>query len=153
MSLVLCLSLLCLFCLVALGFFRPFFMRLSKDWGAAQLVRGAVCAWLAAVLALAAVGSARAQLASIDDVSDLESVSDPVYVFYGRGSCRGESIEIQIWNRGSQTWRDHPAHPVVPVESCQLEDAGVLLNELRWRCIDAPQDPEELDSGVRTRRR
>ena len=24
----------------------------------------------------------------------------------------------------------------MPIESCQLEDAGILLQEIRWRCVE-----------------
>jgi hypothetical protein len=61
---------------------------------------------------------------------------DPVYVFYPRGSCQEDAIELEVWNRESSAWAAHPEHARVPVESCQLEDAGILLQEIRWRCIE-----------------
>jgi hypothetical protein len=63
---------------------------------------------------------------------------DPVLVYYPRGDCRGKQIELEVFDRQSRRWVPHPAHPLVPVESCQLEDAGRLLNELRWRCEEPP---------------
>ena len=64
---------------------------------------------------------------------------DPVFVYYPRGDCRGERIELEVFDRGTRHWVQHPAHPLVPVESCQVEDAGRLLNELRWRCEEPPE--------------
>jgi len=70
------------------------------------------------------------------------STMDPVYVFYPRASCGGEQIALEVWNRDEQRWAEHPRHPVIPVDSCQLEDAGVLLNEIRWRCLER-DDPDQ----------
>ena len=72
------------------------------------------------------------------------STMDPVFVFYPRDFCSGERIALEVWKRDEQRWVKHPRHPVVPVDSCQLEDAGVLLNEIRWRCLEregSDQDP------------
>jgi len=74
-----------------------------------------------------------------------ESTMDPVFVFYPRESCTGERIALEVWKRDEQRWARHPRHPVIPVDSCQLEDAGVLLNEIRWRCLDRGRS--DLDSG------
>jgi von Willebrand factor type A domain len=68
------------------------------------------------------------------------AVRDPVQVFYPRNGCLGDRIEIEIWDRSKATWKRHPVHPQVPLETCQTEDAGVLLNEIRWRCIEKPTD-------------
>jgi hypothetical protein len=72
------------------------------------------------------------------------STMDPVFVFYPRKFCQGERIALEVWNRGEQRWTKHPRHPVIPLESCQLEDAGVLLNEIRWRCLDSGSSEREL---------
>ena len=64
------------------------------------------------------------------------STMDPVFVFYPRNFCSGEKIALEVWDRNEQRWAKHPRHPVIPVDSCQLEDAGVLLNEIRWRCLE-----------------
>jgi hypothetical protein len=64
------------------------------------------------------------------------STIDPVFVFYPRDFCSGEQIALEVWDRTEQRWATHPRHPVIPVDSCQLEDAGVLLNEIRWRCLE-----------------
>ncbi len=79
------------------------------------------------------------------------STMDPVYVFYPRASCDGEQIALEVWNRDEQRWAEHPHHPVIPVDSCQLEDAGVLLNEIRWRCLerDRSDRDESWSVGVR----
>jgi len=79
------------------------------------------------------------------------STMDPVFVFYPRHSCSGDRIALEIWDRDEQRWAEHPRHPVVPVDSCQLEDAGVLLNEIRWRCLEGDRsDPDRGWSvGVR----
>lgn len=69
-------------------------------------------------------------------------VLDPVYVFYRRGSCHEDQIELQVWDREERAWKEHPRHPRVPIGSCQLEDAGILLQEIRWRCVETrPVDP------------
>ena len=60
---------------------------------------------------------------------------DPIPVFYAGEPCEGESIEIEVFERESEAWRPHPVHPQIPVASCQDEDPGRLLNELRWRCV------------------
>lgn len=65
---------------------------------------------------------------------------DPVQVFYTRKGCLGDRIQLGLWDRAGALWRRHPVHPEVPLETCQIEDAGVLLNEIRWRCIEAPGD-------------
>jgi len=70
---------------------------------------------------------------------------DPVFVFYPRDFCSGEQIALEVWKRDEQRWVKHPLHPVVPVNSCQLEDAGGLLNEIRWRCLE--RDPSDRDQG------
>lgn len=61
---------------------------------------------------------------------------DPVYVYYPRAGCRGDEAELELWNRRARSWQPHPGHARVPLESCQLEDAGTLLNEIRWRCVE-----------------
>ncbi len=64
------------------------------------------------------------------------SDDDPIHVFFPRGPCESSHIELETWDRAKRSWSPHPQHPRVPVESCQVEDAGNLLNELRWRCED-----------------
>ncbi len=58
---------------------------------------------------------------------------DAIRVFYPRGPC-GDRLALELWDRTLHAWRPHPVHARVPVETCQLEDAGSLLNEIRWRC-------------------
>lgn len=93
-------------------------------------------------LAVALAGLAGVLPASAPPAAADPEIVDPVYVFYPRGSCREERIELEVWDREERVWRDHPRHPQVPIESCQLEDAGILLQEIRWRCIETrPVDP------------
>jgi len=65
---------------------------------------------------------------------------DAVRVFYDGRDCGGDAVEVEAYDRRSHTWRPHPTHPRVGVQSCQSEDAGRLWNELRWRCPAPPGD-------------
>ncbi len=80
-----------------------------------------------------------------------ESTLDPIFVFFPRNSCQGDRIALEVWRRDEGRWVEHPRHPVIPVDSCQLEDAGILLNEIRWRCLerDSPARDPEWSVGVR----
>jgi hypothetical protein len=69
-----------------------------------------------------------------------ESPHDPVRVFYPAGDCSTGVLEIELWNRVVEEWRPHPAHARIMADTCQLEDAGDLLNEIRVRCVD-PGNP------------
>lgn len=64
---------------------------------------------------------------------------DPIQVYYPRRDCRGDWIELERWDREASQWRRHPAHDRIRVDSCQVEDAGYLLNEIRWRCVEPPE--------------
>jgi hypothetical protein len=79
------------------------------------------------------------------------STIDPVFVFYPRDFCSGERIELEVWRRDEQRWVKHPRHPEIPVDSCQLEDAGVLLNEIRWRCLERGRSDQNQDWSVGVR--
>jgi hypothetical protein len=61
-------------------------------------------------------------------------------VFYPAGDCDGGQLEIQIFQRGdgggASTWVAHPEHPTIAPGTCQAEESGVLLNEIRVRCVD-----------------
>ena len=105
---------------------------------------------------VAAARTARSLLAAIAPIALLAhpglalasgSTMDPVFVFYPRDFCGGERIALEVWRRDEQRWVEHPRHPVVPADSCQLEDAGVLLNEIRWRCLG--RDIADRDQGWR----
>jgi len=98
----------------------------------------AVCA-LAAVLALPRLAVAWG------------STMDPVFVFYPRDICSGDRIALEVWSRDEQRWIEHPRHPVVRLDSCQLEDAGVLLNEIRWQCFDAKRSEPDPHWNVGVR--
>ena len=71
-----------------------------------------------------------------DGPSALRPRIDPIHVFFPRGPCESDHLQLETWDRYSRTWAPHPQHARIPVESCQIEDAGWLLNELRWRCED-----------------
>jgi len=75
--------------------------------------------WLLATLVGAAAGAA---------------APDLVHVYYGGRDCRGDVLELEVYDRDRAAWVPHPEHPRAPARSCQREDAGRLLNELRWRC-------------------
>lgn len=72
---------------------------------------------------------------------------DPVHVFYPAGSCSSGVLEIELWSRAVEAWRPHPDHPRIMVDTCQLEDAGELLNEIRVRCID-PANPARASAWI-----
>ena len=97
------------------------------------------CLWLCILsVALGMAQPSRAQDAN-------SWAQDPVLVYYPRGDCRGANIELQVFDRDTSRWRPHPVHPLVPVDTCQLEDAGRLLNELRFRCEEpADTDPPSM---------
>jgi hypothetical protein len=63
---------------------------------------------------------------------------DPIYVWFPSGSCRGEFMDLEVWNRSKRVWEAHPTHARIRVGTCQREDAGVLLHEIRWRCVEEP---------------
>ena len=65
-----------------------------------------------------------------------QSSHDPIHVFFPRGPCESDHLRLETWDRVTRSWQPHPEHARIPVESCQVEDAGRLLNELRWRCED-----------------
>ena len=70
--------------------------------------------------------------------------ADRALVLYPAGGCSGV-LEIEVFERASESWRPHPAHPQLPPGACVEEPAGGLLNELRVRCADpagarAPSD-------------
>ena len=73
--------------------------------------------------------------------------ANPIYVYYPRGDCRGGQLELEVWDRKARDWRRHPGHPRVPLETCQVEDAGNLFNEIRSRCVEPP-DTQPVASWV-----
>jgi hypothetical protein len=66
---------------------------------------------------------------------------DRIHVYYPRAECFGDRVEVEVWDRARESWRAHPEHGLVPVESCQVESAGVLLHEIRWRCYEPDREP------------
>lgn len=65
---------------------------------------------------------------------------DRVQVFYPKGECETGLIEIEVYNRTTRAWQPHAEHPQIEADTCQREDPGVLLQELRVRCAD-PEHP------------
>ena len=64
----------------------------------------------------------------------LTQPDDPTTVRFSK-SCASQVLEVQIWNRIQYRWDSHPEHPYILSESCQIEDAGYLMNEIRVRCL------------------
>jgi hypothetical protein len=64
-----------------------------------------------------------------------------VIVLYPAGACRGGRLQLEVFERGVDgkpgQWKPHPTHATIAPDSCQSEDPGILLNELRIRCVDA----------------
>ena len=79
--------------------------------------------------------------------ADDGSVPDPVHVYYADATCASGELELEIWDREARAWVAHPRHRRVPTQTCQIEDAGVLLNELRWRCADSAVNATAPDAG------
>ena len=70
---------------------------------------------------------------------------DHVRVFYPRGECETGVIEIEVFHRASSAWQRHPAHWRIPAATCQEELAGILLQEIRYRCVD-PDSPSRASA-------
>jgi hypothetical protein len=64
------------------------------------------------------------------------SDDDKVSVHYPKGDCETGLIEVQVFDRPARQWRPHRDHPQVLAGTCQREDPGILLSEIRIRCID-----------------
>jgi hypothetical protein len=63
-----------------------------------------------------------------------EELFDPAPVLFDQ-FCRSQVIQLEVWDRRKSSWKSHPQHPLVLSGSCQLEDAGYLMNEIRTRCV------------------
>ena len=61
---------------------------------------------------------------------------DQVLVFYPKGDCGTGWLDIEVYDRDIRAWLSHADHPRIATDSCQVEDPGVLLQELRVRCAD-----------------
>lgn len=84
-----------------------------------------------------AVVFAAALAASIAGSSAADEVAprfDPVRVFHPLGICGTDVLELEVFDRETDSWQEHPRHPRILGNTCQTEDAGILLNELRVRC-------------------
>ena len=69
-------------------------------------------------------------------MADPTSGEDQVLVFYPKGNCGTGWLDIEVYDRDARVWLPHAHHPRVATESCQVEDPGILLQELRVRCAD-----------------
>ena len=76
---------------------------------------------------------------------DRVSAEERVHVFYPRGECETGVIEIEVYDRTSASWQRHATHWRVPADTCQAERAGVLLQEIRYRCVD-PASPSRASA-------
>lgn len=65
------------------------------------------------------------------------TVLDPFIVYYPGEGCESGILEMEVWNRSKSAWQAHPHHSRILAGSCQREDAGGLLNEVRTRCADS----------------
>ena len=59
-----------------------------------------------------------------------------VLVFYPKGDCGTGWLDIEVYDRDVRVWLSHAEHPRIATDSCQVEDPGILLQELRVRCAD-----------------
>jgi hypothetical protein len=60
---------------------------------------------------------------------------DPIPVFFPTSYCGTGIFEVERWDRTRAMWQPHPDHPRIIANSCQIEDAGWLYNETRFRCL------------------
>jgi hypothetical protein len=65
---------------------------------------------------------------------------DPIPVFFPTSYCGTGIFEVERWSRTRATWEPHPDHPRIAANSCQIEDAGWLYNETRFRCFRGPNE-------------
>jgi hypothetical protein len=99
---------------------------------------------LATCLALLGLGVLPLEVACASGAGDSE---DRVRVLYPAGECDSHVIEIEVFDRASGKWQPHPEHWRVQAGTCQEEIAGLLLQELRYRCID-PELPSRNSEWV-----
>lgn len=83
-----------------------------------------------------ALGLALGFLSVPEGLCQTASPEQRVQVFYPKGECETGWIDVEIYNRDLRAWEAHAEHPRVELGRCQLEDPGVLLQELRVRCAD-----------------
>ena len=63
-------------------------------------------------------------------------------VYFPPGDCTSGWIELEVWNRETHAWEPRPGEHRVRTGSCLEIDTGILLNELRIRCIDPSGERE-----------
>ena len=95
-----------------------------------QTLRGAKRAGACFFFLLA--GFSQASLAMADSAVSEEQVR----VFYPKGKCETGWIDVEVYARDAGIWLPHPDHPRVATDTCELEDPGILLQEIRVRCAD-----------------
>lgn len=71
-----------------------------------------------------------------EGLAQTPAVEDRVRVFFPKGDCDTGWIDVEVYNRKLRIWEPHAEHSRVELGTCQLEDPGVLLQELRVRCVD-----------------
>ena len=76
-----------------------------------------------------------------------DPADERVRVLYPRGACATGVIEIEVFERGTGVWQPHPVHWRIPADTCQEEVAGVLLQEIRYRCVD-PEAPSRVSAWI-----
>lgn len=80
---------------------------------------------------------------AIPGQAESQTDAELAHIFYPRQACESDHIEVQVWDAREDQWFPHADHSLVPVESCQLEDPGILLNAIRWRCDEPDLEPED----------
>jgi hypothetical protein len=75
-------------------------------------------------------------LAALTLVLSAAAAAEPVTVRFPAGDCSTHRIEVQVFDRDARAWQPHPQHPQLDTGRCIRMDSGVLLNELRVRCVD-----------------
>ena len=98
--------------------------------GGPELLRSALRSlWLTAICLSAAA-------APVFAAGDPFGPSDLFHIYYPRNACESDHIEVEVWDVRADAWLPHAHHPLVPVETCQLEKPGgeffdCVVNELK----------------------
>lgn len=67
--------------------------------------------------------------------------TDPIRVYFEGSICDQPELDVEVWSRQRERWEPHPIHPRIVADTCQVEDAGTLLNEFRYRCAGPAPGP------------
>ena len=65
-------------------------------------------------------------------------VADLMRVLHPQVECSSELLEVEIYDREREDWVSHAQHSRIYADTCQTEDASILLNEIRTRCAEPP---------------